>query len=63
MHSFEYYLESDVMIIIFCDFRKFSAKKLAFFFKTNVLIQILQKLAVFRIKNANFCHNLLAKIL
>jgi hypothetical protein len=39
----------DVMITIFCDFRKFSAifgEKMAFFLKNNVLIQLLRKLAV-----------------
>jgi hypothetical protein len=30
----------DVMIAIFCDFQQFSAKKLAFFSKTNVMIKI-----------------------
>jgi hypothetical protein len=30
----------DVRITIFCDFRQFSAKKLAFFSKTNVMIKI-----------------------
>jgi hypothetical protein len=29
----------DVMITIFCDFRQFSAKKLAFFSITNVMIR------------------------
>jgi hypothetical protein len=28
----------DVMMTIFCDFPQFSAKKLAFFFNTNVMI-------------------------
>jgi hypothetical protein len=37
----------DVMITIFCDFRKFSAKKLAFFSKTNVMITILHDLPLF----------------
>jgi hypothetical protein len=37
----------DVMITIFCDFRQFSAKKLAFFSKTNVVIKILHNLALF----------------
>jgi hypothetical protein len=32
------------MITIFCDFCQFSAKKLAFFSKTNVMIKIFQKL-------------------
>jgi hypothetical protein len=31
------------MITIFCDFRQFSAKKLAFFSKTNVMITIFAK--------------------
>jgi hypothetical protein len=42
------------MITIFCDFRQFSAKKLAFFSKINVMIKILHNLALFRVKNANF---------
>jgi hypothetical protein len=33
----------DVMITILCDFRHFSAKKLAFFSKTNVMIKFSQK--------------------
>jgi GH18 family chitinase len=33
----------DVMITIFCDFCQFSAKKLAFFSKTNVMITIFAK--------------------
>jgi hypothetical protein len=37
----------DVMITIFCDFRQFSAKKMAFFSKTNVMIKILHILALF----------------
>jgi hypothetical protein len=36
----------DVTIAIFCDFCPFSAKKLAFFSKTNVMIIFLQQLAV-----------------
>jgi hypothetical protein len=44
----------DVMITIFCDFCQFSAKKLSFFSKTNVVINILHNLALFRVKNANF---------
>jgi hypothetical protein len=35
----------DVMMTIFCDFRQFSAK--IFFSKTNVMIKILHKLALF----------------
>jgi hypothetical protein len=37
----------DVMITFFCDFCQFSAKKLAFFSKTNVMIKILPYLALF----------------
>jgi hypothetical protein len=44
----------DVMITIFGDFWQFSAKKLAFFSKTNVMINILHNLALFWVKNANF---------
>jgi hypothetical protein len=44
----------DVMITIFCDFCQFSAKKMAFFSKTNVMINFFQNLALFRVKNANF---------
>jgi hypothetical protein len=44
----------DVMITIFCDFLQFSAKKLAFFSKTNVMIKFLHVLALFRVKNAYF---------
>jgi hypothetical protein len=44
----------DVIITIFCDFSKFSAKKFAFFSKTYVMIKILHNLALFWVKNANF---------
>jgi hypothetical protein len=44
----------DVTIIIFCDFWQFSAKKMAFFSKNNVMIKILHNLALFWVKNANF---------
>jgi hypothetical protein len=37
----------DVMITIFCDFCQFSAKKVAFFSKTNVMIKISHNLALF----------------
>jgi hypothetical protein len=37
----------DVMITIFGDFRQFSAKKLAFFSKTNVMNKLLHNLALF----------------
>jgi hypothetical protein len=37
----------DIMITIFGDFCQFSAKKLAFFSKTDVMINILYKLALF----------------
>jgi hypothetical protein len=36
----------DVMITIFCEFRQFSAKKLAFFSKTNVMTKILRNSAL-----------------
>jgi hypothetical protein len=36
----------DVMITIFGDFGQFAAKKLAFFSKTNVMINILHNLAM-----------------
>jgi hypothetical protein len=35
-----------VIITIFCDFRQFSAKKLAFFSKSNVVIQFLHEVTV-----------------
>jgi hypothetical protein len=44
----------DVMITIFCDFSPFSAKKMAFFSKTNVMINLFQNLALFVVKSANF---------
>jgi hypothetical protein len=37
----------DVMITIFCDFRQFSAKKLAFFSQTNIKIKNFHNLALF----------------
>jgi hypothetical protein len=37
---------ADVMITIFIDFRQFSAKNLALFSKTNVMINFLPKVAV-----------------
>jgi hypothetical protein len=45
---------ADVMITIFRDFRQFSAKKLAFFSITNVMIINLHNLALVRVKNVNF---------
>jgi hypothetical protein len=42
------------MITIFCDFSQFSAKKLAFFLNTNVMITFFQNLPLFQVKNANF---------
>jgi hypothetical protein len=42
------------MITIFFDFCQFSAKKLAFFSKTNVMIKFLHNLALIRVKNGNF---------
>jgi hypothetical protein len=44
----------DVMITIFSDFCQISAKKLAFFSKTNVMIKFLPNLAMFGVKNTNF---------
>jgi hypothetical protein len=44
---------ADVMITIFCDFSQFSAKKLAFFLNTNVMINFFQNL----VKNAKFFAN------
>jgi hypothetical protein len=37
----------DIMITIFCNFRQFLAKKVAFFSKTNVMIKSLHNLALF----------------
>jgi hypothetical protein len=37
----------DVMTTIFGEFPQFLEKKLAFFLETDVMIQILQKIAVF----------------
>jgi hypothetical protein len=51
----------DVMITIFCNFWQFSAKKLAFFSKPNVMIKILHDLPLFWVKNANFFLNFSAK--
>jgi hypothetical protein len=42
----------DVMITIFCDFYQFSAKKLAFFLKTNVTITIFAKTSFVLSQNA-----------
>jgi hypothetical protein len=42
------------MITIFCDFSQFSAKKLAFFSKTNVITKLLYNLPLFKVKNAKF---------
>jgi hypothetical protein len=50
----------DVMITIFGDFRQCSAKKLALFSKTNVMIFL--NLALFWVKNANFFADFSAKI-
>jgi hypothetical protein len=44
----------DVLITIFCDFCQFSAKKLAFFSKYNVMIKNLHNLALLGVKNALF---------
>jgi hypothetical protein len=50
------------MIKIFGDFSQFSAKKLAFFSKANVMINYFQNLALFWVKNANFLQKFLAKV-
>jgi hypothetical protein len=50
------------MIAIFCDLRQFSAKKLPFFSKTNVMMKNFNKLALFSVKNANFSPIFSAKI-
>jgi hypothetical protein len=42
------------MITIFCDFSQFSAKKLAFFTNTNVMINFLHNLALFWAKKCWF---------
>jgi hypothetical protein len=47
------------MITIFCDFRR---KKWSFSQKTTVMITVLNNLALFRVKNANFSPNFSAKI-
>jgi hypothetical protein len=47
LHLAKERLGVDVMITIFCDFRQFPVKKMAFFSKTNVMIKILHNLAVF----------------
>jgi hypothetical protein len=44
------------------NFRRFSAKKLAFLSKTNVVIKSLHNLALFRVKDANFLTNFSTKI-
>jgi hypothetical protein len=44
----------DVMITIICDFWQLSAKKLAFFSQTKVMIKILHDLALFWAENAYF---------
>jgi hypothetical protein len=51
-----------VMITIFCDFHQFSATKLTFFSKTNVMINFFHNLALFWVKNAIFSPNFLAEI-
>jgi hypothetical protein len=52
----------DVMITIFCDFCQFSAKKLVFFSKTNVMIKILHNFALFKSKMQVFLLNFSPKI-
>jgi hypothetical protein len=45
----------DVVITMFCHFWLFSAKKLPLFTMTNVTIKFLHYLALFWVKNADFC--------
>jgi hypothetical protein len=46
------------MITIFCDFSQFSAKTLAFFSKTNVMIIIFAQFSfVFSLKRQFYCEN------
>jgi hypothetical protein len=52
----------DVMITIICDFCQFSAKKLAFFSKANVMITIFSKTSSSLSKNPNIFLNFSAKI-
>jgi hypothetical protein len=52
----------DVMNTILCDFRQFSAKKLALFSKINVMITILNNLAFLSQKTHIFSLNFSAKI-
>jgi hypothetical protein len=49
------------MIAIFCDNRQFSAKKLAFFSQTTVIINFLHNLALFGVKMPIFSPLFLAK--
>jgi hypothetical protein len=48
------FLGVNVMITIYFDFRQFSSKKFAFFLKSRCYHPILQKLALFWTKNADF---------
>jgi hypothetical protein len=50
------------MITIFCDFCPFSAKKLAFFSKTNVTITFYAKLPFVRVKNGDFIRQIFQRI-
>jgi hypothetical protein len=51
----------DVMITIFCDFPQFSAKKLAFFLNTNVMINFSQILDFLSKKTPIFLQKFSAK--
>jgi hypothetical protein len=59
--KFHNYVQN-VVITIFFDFRQFSAKKLAFFSITNVMIKILHNLALFWVETPFFLLNFSAKI-
>jgi hypothetical protein len=59
MYMHTYIAGADVMITIFSDFRQFFAEKIGVFFsKINVMIDFLQNLALFWVKNAIFGENI-----
>jgi hypothetical protein len=45
---------TDFMITIFCDFWQFSTEKMAFFSKTNVMINFFQNLALLWVKKSQY---------
>jgi hypothetical protein len=58
---FTKYSRVDVMITIFCGFRQLSAKKLAFFSKTNVIINFFPNLSLFIESKRPFCRRFLGE--